>query len=303
MPSRRIQLECLITVAEEGQVTSAARRLDLAQPTLSYAIAQLESELGIQLLERRPRGVKLTHAGEAFLAKARLALAAETDAVNSGQSLARSATGAIAVGFVGPPPVSNAPDLFGAFAAAHPDAVVSFRDLPFPRGTSADWLAGVDVALSVAPAPEASTDSIPVCVEPRTVVARADHPLAGRGSVSAADLAGEAFIGYHPAVQDEWARFHGLDDHRGGPPEFTTEDNVLTALQMLGIMATSRAITTVPRTAATIAAQVLPGVIALPVEDVEPAVVSLVWRKDSVNPLTAALVEIARGQNGSVDGV
>jgi len=72
---------------------------------------------------------------------------------------------------------------------------------------------------------------------------------------------------------------------------------------MLGIMATSRAITTIPRTAATIAAQVLPSVVALPVEDVEPAVVSLVWRKDGANPLTAALVDIARSQNGSVDGV
>ncbi len=303
MPSRRIQLECLITVAEEGQITSAARRLDIAQPTLSYALNQLESELGIELLERRPRGVRLTHAGEAFLARARVALAAETDAVNSARSIARSATGALAVGFVGPPPVSTAPELFAAFVAAHPQASISFRDLPFPRGASLDWLAGVDVALCVAPAGEAGLRTLPIRVEARTLIARADHPLAGRAGVSAEELADEVFIGYHPAVQEEWVRFHRLDDHRGAPPAALTDDDVLTALQMLGAMAGSRAVTTVPQRTARIAAQVLPGVVALPIEDVEPAVVSLVWREDYANPLTAALVELARTMDSSVDGV
>ena len=101
MTARRRQLHYLVTVAEEGQITSAARKLHLAQPALSQAIAQLEAELGIELLERHPRGVTLTPAGETFLVKARRALAAEIDAAQTAQALARAARGAIAIGFVG----------------------------------------------------------------------------------------------------------------------------------------------------------------------------------------------------------
>ena len=76
MPLRLEQLRYFVTVAEEGQMTRAARKLHLAQPALSQAIAQLESELGIDLLVRHARGVTLTPAGETFVPKARLALAA-----------------------------------------------------------------------------------------------------------------------------------------------------------------------------------------------------------------------------------
>ena len=85
------QLRYFVTVAEEGQITRAAKKLYIAQPALSQAIAQLESELGLQLLERHAKGVRLTAAGEAFLEKARAVVETEREVSLTAESLARAA--------------------------------------------------------------------------------------------------------------------------------------------------------------------------------------------------------------------
>ncbi len=68
-------LRYFIAVAEEGSLlTAAQRRLNTSQPSLSRQIRDLESEIGVKLLERQARGVALTAAGRVFLDHARLAL-------------------------------------------------------------------------------------------------------------------------------------------------------------------------------------------------------------------------------------
>ncbi len=108
----RAQLRYFVTVAEEGQITRAAARLHIAQPALSHAIASLESELGVELLERHARGVTLTSAGEALLPKARSAVAGEHDFEETARSLVRAADGLLEIGFIGPPPSITVPRLF-----------------------------------------------------------------------------------------------------------------------------------------------------------------------------------------------
>jgi DNA-binding transcriptional LysR family regulator len=65
MDIRRLQY--FLAVAEEGQITKAAKRLHMAQPPLSQQLKLLEAELGVQLIERSDRhNIKLTDAGQAL---------------------------------------------------------------------------------------------------------------------------------------------------------------------------------------------------------------------------------------------
>lgn len=64
------QLSYFVAIAEEQQLTAAARRLHISQPPLSYELASLERELGVKLVERKPRGVTLTEAGELLYRRA-----------------------------------------------------------------------------------------------------------------------------------------------------------------------------------------------------------------------------------------
>jgi DNA-binding transcriptional LysR family regulator len=295
------QLRYFVTVSEEGQITRAAKRLHLAQPALSQAIAQLEGELGLELLMRHPRGVTLTDAGEAFLVKARAVLAAEAETAQTALALKRAASDAIAIGFVGPPPSLGCPELFAPFEQRHTHAQISFLDLPFPRGQTADWLRDVDVAFCHAPIAEPGICVQPVRVEPRALLAHRGHALAGYPRLTVGDLLDETFVGYHPEVQPPWAAFHSLDDHRGGPPRQLTGDRALSTLQMLGIMSSTRAITTVPYGDAKLASQVLPEIVATPIEDAAPAAVSLLWREDSSSRLLEDLIDAAKRMVGSED--
>jgi DNA-binding transcriptional LysR family regulator len=292
------QLHYFVTVADEGQITRAARKLYIAQPALSQAISQLESDLGLQLLERHPRGVRLTPSGEAFLDKARTVVARERDVELTAKSLARAARGVLEVGFIGPPPPMTAAALFGAFGAAHPDAEISFRELPFPRGTTRSWLETVDVAFCQSPERDERIGIQPVRVEQRWLVAPASHPLSGRQEVVVEQVIDEAFIGYHPTVQPGWAGFHSLDDHRQGPPRALTEDHVATSLEMLGLLTGTAAITTLPAADARLISQILPGVAAMPISDANSAAVSLVWDEEDPHPLVSALLETARDLPG-----
>jgi DNA-binding transcriptional LysR family regulator len=300
------QLRCFVAVAEEGQITRAARRLHLAQPALSSAIEKLESNLGVLLLERHPRGVRLTAGGGAFLVKARAALAAVADAEHVAQAAAAPGAGTLEIGFIGPPPAMKALGVLATFGESYPRVEVSFRELPFPCGSSSSWLDGVDVAFCHPPDLSPGIAVAALRSEPRVLLVPADHRLAPREELTVADVLDETFLGYHADVQGGWAAFHSLDDHRGGPPRTVTAERARTSLEMLAMLGSGRGVTTLPACDADIIPKVLPGVAAIPLCDARPFTLAMAWREEARSPTVAALAalcsSLARGERSDADG-
>lgn len=85
------QLQYFVTVAEEGSVSRAAKRLGVSQPPLSRQIKSLEDELGGPLFQRTTYGVALLPEGRVFLDHARGILSAVDRATSALQSLRHDA--------------------------------------------------------------------------------------------------------------------------------------------------------------------------------------------------------------------
>jgi DNA-binding transcriptional LysR family regulator len=290
---RRGQLEYFVAVAEEGQMTRAARRLHIAQPALSQAIGQLEGELGIKLLERHPRGVTLTAAGRTFYEKARLAVEASDEAVHTARSLARAQQGTIEFGFVGSPPGLDSPHQLEAFSRAYPDIDIRYTELPFPTPDTAMWLGDVDVAACHAPPRHPEVWSHALRSEPRVLLTPRRHPLAERAELLVADVLDETFIHLHPSVDERWAGFWSLDDHRGGPAARVTSDRAGNPQEVLAALAVRDAVTTVPASVAAVVSSVVSELAAVPIRDAAPAQIVLVGHRRERNPLVASLASFA----------
>src|SRR5205809_7987100 len=74
------QLQFFVAVAEQGTVSGAAQNLSISQSSVTEAIKELENDLGVELFERHPRGLNITHKGHQFLRHATKILADVSDA-------------------------------------------------------------------------------------------------------------------------------------------------------------------------------------------------------------------------------
>jgi LysR family nitrogen assimilation transcriptional regulator len=92
------QLRCFLATVEEGSLSAAALKLQLAQPSLSQHVARLEEELGVQLLIRTPRGVTPTESGQALANHARSILEALALAEQDVRHFAGEPRGVVSIG-------------------------------------------------------------------------------------------------------------------------------------------------------------------------------------------------------------
>ncbi|HEY3279414.1 MAG TPA: LysR family transcriptional regulator [Gemmatimonadales bacterium] len=180
-----------VAVAEARSFAQAARRLRVAQPALSKQVRALETELGVTLFDRLPRGVRLTRAGEAFLAEARCTLEVAGRAVISARGAGRHGASDLAFAH-GELAVYTATieDLLAAFREAHPETQVRVSSKSDADVYQALREGEVDVAsifIAQWPVPGFEALRIVDCAT-KGVLLPARHPLAAQPSVHLADL-------------------------------------------------------------------------------------------------------------------
>jgi LysR family transcriptional regulator, transcription activator of glutamate synthase operon len=190
------QLRYFAAVAEQRHFTRAAAQLHVAQPALSQQIRRLEQELGITLLDRTSRSVRVTEAGEAVLRRARLALA-EADAIGADLDALRGLrTGRVLVGAIQALGPFDLPGLLAAFREQHPGI-----DLILREETTQEMLAllaadELDLAIAAIepPPPRAEFATRALYEEDLVLALRPGHPLAQRARLALSDLPDEPFI-------------------------------------------------------------------------------------------------------------
>jgi DNA-binding transcriptional LysR family regulator len=188
------QLRYFVAVAEELNFTRAAQRLHIAQPPLSAAIRQLEQQLGVALLERTTREVRLTAAGTLLLERG-TELLAQADAVFAAvRAVEKAPVGRLAIGVAPTARFGLAPELFAACAAQAPGIMLYPRE--DATGTLLhDLRAGrLDAVLGFCTPPDDALVRERLRDEPAIVHVRDDHPLAGRDRVALEDLRDETIV-------------------------------------------------------------------------------------------------------------
>lgn len=94
------QLKYFLAIADEGQITSAAKKLQMAQPPLSQQLKLLEDELGVQLVERKPRSIQLTDAGIILRNRAQQILELTDSTTREIKDFAKGLKGTLSIGTV-----------------------------------------------------------------------------------------------------------------------------------------------------------------------------------------------------------
>jgi LysR family transcriptional regulator, benzoate and cis,cis-muconate-responsive activator of ben and cat genes len=187
-------LRYFIAVAEELNFSRAAQRLHMAQPPLSVAIRNLEEELGVTLLERSTRVVRLTEAGGVFLEGARRTVAEADAAFAAAKRTASGDLGTLRVGYNWSARFETLPALGKAFSAQRPEVELLTEEMRPNRMVAALRGGAIDVAVALFPDVVGELSYKTIRREPIVAVLSEDHPLAGEEAIELRALADEFLL-------------------------------------------------------------------------------------------------------------
>lgn len=172
-------------VVRHGGFTRAAEQLRIAQPAVSAQLRKLEAELGVTLLERTTRRVRLTKAGEVVLSRARRVFE-ELDGVRDDLALlAGELRGRVRLGSIQATGPLRLAEALAAFHREFPEVELSLK-----AGRLAQLITDLDddvIDLAIGPLPDGQFERIveqPLFADELVLITAREHPLAGRDELA-----------------------------------------------------------------------------------------------------------------------
>jgi DNA-binding transcriptional LysR family regulator len=199
------QARYFIAVAEELNFSRAADRLRMSQPPLSQAILQLERQLGLTLLNRSSRSVRLTDAGHLFLEQCRLLVSA-SDRAREVAALANGGlAGTLRIGAVTSAFSEALPQILHRFRASRPLVELQVQEIDSHHGRDSLERRELDIAVIRQTVTGRRLKSVPLRRDHFVVAMPQDHRLAGGyGPVSLIEFRDEPWV---------WLRRHISPDY------------------------------------------------------------------------------------------
>lgn len=189
-------LKSFVAVATFKNFSTAARELNIVQPAISRQITNLEKELGVCLLWRNTREVRVTPAGESLLRDAKKIIASETAAKEQAQKAAEGKTGRLLIGYLGPACFTFIPDLVRMYATCYPEVEIKLREMTVQQQLDMFEVGQLDIGFSrslpTAYHKEFSVEDI--YMDTLIAVIPKRHPLAKSKSLRLHELQKERFI-------------------------------------------------------------------------------------------------------------
>lgn len=189
-------LKYFVTVAEELNITRAARKLHMSQPPLSAQIKSLEEEFETELFVRGKRHLKLTESGQMLYRKAKEILNLTENTLTDVRAMGKGMRGTIYIGLVEGMAPDIAAEWFAGFIDRYPD--IRFRILD---GSTDDLLEKmrsglIDLAVVTSPVDNSLLHNFYVGEERLTILMNRSHPLAMSDceEIQLSDLDGENII-------------------------------------------------------------------------------------------------------------
>ena len=245
------RLRILRIVAATGSFAAAADALFVTPSAIGQHIAALERETGAKLVDRQPRGVRLTASGEALVERADAILIALNRAEAELDAISGLRSGRLRLGSFATASATIVAPAISTFTERHPAVDLSLRE-----SESDDSVAGLrsgDLDLAVLFEYDLvprhfwqDIERVTLLEEPMRLALPADHPLAWQSSVSLSDLAGEAWVGgTRPQACSELLR--RACRVAGFEPRIAYESDDYAAVQ--GLIAAGAAVALVPELA------------------------------------------------------
>jgi len=191
------RLRVLREVGRHGSFSAAAAAMAYTQPAISRQIATLEREIGATLVERNPRGVRLTDAGEALVVHIDAILARLADAEAEVKAIGELRGGRLRMSAFPTVAATIAPLAIAAFRRSYPDVTLTLTMAEpadaLPRLACGELdivltLDGVDDAL------HAGIDRLRLFDDPMYIAIPLTHPLAGATEIGLSDFSGEEWM-------------------------------------------------------------------------------------------------------------